>query len=292
MLEVQNISKSYQDFQALKGINLKVPAQSVFGLLGSNGAGKTTLIRLINQIIDQDEGNIFLDGQKVNTKIVQKIGYMPEDRGLYPKMKVGDQLLFLARIKGMSKDAAKVQAKDWLRRLDIEGWWDKKVDQLSKGMQQKIQFISTVINNPKLLILDEPFTGLDPVNTELLKKEILKLNSEGCTIIFSTHRMEQVEALCSDIVIINDGEIKLEGDVEGLKHKFKKNHFKLNLEKEIDVSAWPFECLKQSSGSYIFKLSKPNEINDILKHALALGCGIQHFEEILPSLNDIFIEVV
>ena len=180
------------------------------------------MIRLINQIIDQDEGDIFLDGQKVNTKIVQKIGYMPEDRGLYPKMKVGDQLLFLARIKGMSKDAAKVQAKDWLRRLDIEGWWDKKVDQLSKGMQQKIQFISTVINNPKLLILDEPFTGLDPVNTELLKKEILKLNSEGCTIIFSTHRMEQVEALCSDIVIINDGEIKLEGDVEGLKHKFKK----------------------------------------------------------------------
>ena len=202
LLKVENISKSYSEHQALTGVSMEIPKGSIFGLLGPNGAGKTTLIRIINQIIEADQGTIYFDGVPLNGDHIKEIGYLPEERGLYKKMKVGDHLMYLAQLKGLSRKGAKAAIGDWFDKFEISDWWGKKVEELSKGMQQKIQFIATVIHKPKLLILDEPFSGLDPINTNLIKDEIHQLQQEGVSIIFSTHRMEQVEEICEEIVLI------------------------------------------------------------------------------------------
>lgn len=293
MLKVNSVHKRFGDFVALDDVSLEVPEKSIFGLLGSNGAGKTTLIRIINQILYADKGNVYLGEQEINQDLVRKVGYMPEERGLYPKMSVGAQLMFLGQIKGMSQKDVKKSIKYWFERLEIDDWWNKKVDQLSKGMQQKVQFISTVINDPMLLILDEPFTGLDPVNTNLLKNIILELNTNGTTIVFSTHRMEQVEELCSDIVIINEGVLKIAGSVSDLKHRFKKNAFRVILNENISEEDLPFDILSIDGGdSVTFSLREGQSSNHIIEYFIKEGKTILHFEELLPSLNDIFIEVV
>ena len=232
ILKLENVVKKYDKHTAVNNVSFEVPKGSIFGLLGPNGAGKTSLIRIITTITGADEGTVFLDGEKLNNETPNYIGYLPEERGLYKKMEVGEQLLYLAQLKGLSKKEAKAQINKWFARLGMDDWWKKKVEELSKGMQQKVQFVATVVHEPKLLILDEPFTGLDPINTNLIKDEIRRLNEDGVSIIFSTHRMEQVEEICEHIVLINQGEKILEGRVEDVKQQFKENVYKINYEGE------------------------------------------------------------
>ncbi len=227
ILSIHNVSKFYATHRALNNISLEVPEQSVFGLLGPNGAGKTSLIRIINQITGPDTGEIFFNGEKLNPSHVEKIGYLPEERGLYRKMKVGEQALYLARLKGLSRKDALVKIKAWFEKFEIDAWWNKKVEELSKGMQQKIQFIVTVLHEPKLLILDEPFSGFDPINANIIKNEILELRKNGSTIIFSTHNMGSVEELCDHIALINKSEKVLDGKVKEIRQKHKSNVFKI-----------------------------------------------------------------
>ena len=223
ILSIQNVVKTYGAYAAVDHLSLEVPEGRVFGMLGPNGAGKTSLIRMITTITAPDSGEIFLRGERLNARSPEKIGYMPEERGLYKKMKVGEHLLYLAQLKGLSAAAAKKEIYFWLDKFDIRSWWDKKIEELSKGMQQKIQFIATVVHRPPLLILDEPFTGLDPINTAIIKDEITRLNREGTSIIFSTHRMEQVEEICDHIILVNQGKKILDGTVAEVKQQFKKN---------------------------------------------------------------------
>ena len=217
VLSLRNVVKRYSNHVAVNNVSLDVPKGKIFGLLGPNGAGKTSMIRMITSITRADEGEIFIDGEKLNINSPQVIGYLPEERGLYKKMKVGEQLLYLARLKGLSPRDARMKLNNWLEKFEITSWWDKKVGELSKGMQQKVQFIATVVHEPKLMILDEPFSGLDPINTNLIKDEIHELNQNGTSIIFSTHRMEQVEQICEEIALIHQGEIILQGNVEEIK---------------------------------------------------------------------------
>ena len=293
ILELNNVVKSYDKHLAVNNVSFNVPKGCIFGLLGPNGAGKTSLIRIITTITRADSGSIHLDGEKLNSKHPSQIGYMPEERGLYKKMKVGDHLMYLAQLKDLRKKEARRAIDHWFQKFEIEDWWDKKVEELSKGMQQKIQFISTIIHRPKLLILDEPFSGLDPINTNLIKDEIDQLHQEGTSIIFSTHRMEQVEEICEQIVLINKGENILEGGVYDIKNQFKKNLFRIDFEGTLPENFdEKMKVTERSNGSVTVMLSENDDSNELLKYLLARGVHVQAFNEILPTLNEIFIRQV
>jgi len=293
ILSIQNVVKTYGNYTAVDHVSFDVPKGSVFGLLGPNGAGKTSLIRMITTITGPDSGAIFLDGEKLNERTPERIGYMPEERGLYKKMKVGDHLLYLAQLKGLSKAEAQKQIDHWLTKFDIKDWWPKKIEDLSKGMQQKIQFIATIVHQPRLLILDEPFTGLDPINTNLIKDEIRQLNESGISIIFSTHRMEQVEEMCDYIVLINHGKNVLYGEVQSIKNQYKQNLFRVEWQGELPVDfGQQFSIVKQENHAVTVKLHDESQSNDLLRHLIQKGIRITHFEEILPTFDEIFIRTV
>ena len=301
ILEVNKVVKQYGDFTALNKVSLTVPKGSIYGLLGPNGAGKTSLIRIINQITMPDSGEIILDGEKLQPKHVQSIGYMPEERGLYKTMKVGEQCLYLAQLKGLSKQQAKEQLDYWFDRLEIKGWWNKKIEELSKGMAQKIQFVVTVLHQPKLLIFDEPFSGFDPVNANLIKDEILALKKRGSTIIFSTHRMESVEELCDDIALIHKSNKLIEGKLTDVKKQYRANIFEVGILSD-NIEGLMYDLTQK------FTLSQTNfkSLNDELKLEINIGTAtpnellnlliqrgqVTHFMEKIPSVNDIFIKTV
>lgn len=293
VLHLDNVRKTYQNHVAVDDVSFKVPKGSIFGLLGPNGAGKTSIIRIITTITRADSGTVFLNGEELNSFHPTQIGYMPEERGLYKKMKVGEHLMYLARLKGMNKKKAKEEINYWLDKFDIKDWWNKKVEELSKGMQQKIQFIATVVHQPKLLILDEPFSGLDPINTNLIKDEIRELQKNGASIIFSTHRMEQVEEICERIVLINQGKNVLEGEVASIKDQFKQNIYQIKydgvLPSHIDLT--PI-LVKEGKNEMTVKIANSSASNELLNTLIQAGVHIKVFKEILPSLNEIFINHV
>lgn len=301
LLEAEHISKHYGAFTALDDVSLTIPTGSIFGLLGPNGAGKTTLIRIINQIIYPSSGRILLEGKALKSSDIQFIGYLPEERGLYKSMKVGEQALYLAQLKGMSKGEAKTQLKFWFQKLGMEGWWDKKIQELSKGMAQKVQFVVTVLHRPKLLIFDEPFSGFDPVNANIIKEEILYLRQQGATIVFSTHRMESVEELCDHMALIHRSRKLIDGKVTDIKKSYKSNVF------EVGLEAADHYRLEQEIGDK-FRISKASfrsihadlkllieledeDPNDLLLF-LTSRARVNHFVEVVPSVNDIFIKNV
>lgn len=295
ILELQNLKKYFSSQKAVDDISLKVEKGQIFGLLGPNGAGKTTLIRMITGIFYPDEGQIIFDGKKFDPiNDVSHIGYMPEERGLYKKMKIGEQTLYLARLKGLSRSEAMAGIKDWFVKFEMESWWNKKVEDLSKGMSQKLQFVTTILHHPKLIILDEPFSGLDPVNSNLIKDEIFKLAQNGSTIIFSTHRMEQVEEICDHIVLVNKGKKILDGTVAQVKHDFKENLFSIGTEEPIPLQNGqaPFEIVGTKNDKQVVKIRDGRSPNDVLQYLLSMGVQVNSFNEILPSLNDIFIRLV
>jgi len=294
ILELGNLQKYFATQKAVDDISFKIPAGNIFGLLGPNGAGKTTLIRMITGIFYPDSGNIIFDGKKFDPiNDVVKIGYMPEERGLYKKMKIGEQALYLAQLKGLSRQDALTKIKWWFERLEMQTWWNKKVEDLSKGMSQKLQFVITVLHEPKLIILDEPFSGLDPVNANLIKDEIYGLAQRGCSIIFSTHRMEQVEEICDKIVLINLGKKILDGTVQDVKQQFKENKFKIKLaEIPANTQSNSFSVIDTKANELVVKINEGFGSNDLLKYFIQAGCNIESFNEILPSLNDIFIGLV
>lgn len=302
LLEINNIVKNYGSFTALNNVSLSVPKGSVFGLLGPNGAGKTSLIRIINQITLPDSGTILLDGKPLAPKDVEQIGYLPEERGLYKSMKVGEQALYLAQLKGLSKSEAKKRLKYWFDKFDIGAWWDKKIEELSKGMAQKVQFIVTVLHQPKLLIFDEPFSGFDPINAKLIAKEILQLRDEGATIIFSTHRMESVEEMCDYIALIDKSNKILEGKLDDIKREFRSNTFQIGLEtanpKEVEAKlkesydVYPADFRTINDGLKLnIKLKDIRESNNLLSFLTTKG-QVQHFEELVPDANEIFIQAI
>ncbi|MGB3007600.1 MAG: ABC transporter ATP-binding protein [Chitinophagaceae bacterium] len=294
ILQLQNLKKYFATQKAVDDISLTVEKGQIFGLLGPNGAGKTTLIRMITGIFYPDAGQIIFDGKKFNpVNDVEYIGYMPEERGLYKKMKIGEQTMYLAQLKGLSKADALAKIKQWFIKFEMESWWNKKVEDLSKGMSQKLQFVTTVLHNPKLIILDEPFSGLDPVNSNLIKDEIFSLAKNGATIIFSTHRMEQVEEICDHIVLINKGQKILDGTVKQVKQDFKENLFSIGAAELPAVNGIaPFELVGTKNQSHVVKIKDGNNPNDVLHFLLNQGVSIHSFNEILPSLNDIFIKLV
>lgn len=302
LLEVNNVSKTYGDFQALNNVSIEVEKGSIFGLLGPNGAGKTTLIRIINQITMPDSGSVILDGEALKPHHIQYIGYLPEERGLYKTMKVGEQVLYLAQLKGLSKQEAKVRLKYWFNRFQIDDWWDKKIQELSKGMAQKIQFVVTVIHNPKLLIFDEPFSGFDPINANLIKDEILKLREDGATVIFSTHRMESVEEMCDHIALIDKANKILDGKLIDIKRQYKSNTFEIGLisPNHAATSATLMEkfevfpaSFKSINNELQYKVKVPNSVssNDVVNFLTTQG-QLTHFMEVIPSASDIFIESI
>lgn len=294
ILEVQHLKKYYATQKAVDDISFELRQGSIFGLLGPNGAGKTTLLRMVTGIFFPDDGEILFNGQKFDPiNDVQRIGYMPEERGLYKKMKIGEQAVYLAQLKGMSRTEAMKRVKDWFIRFGMESWWNKKVEDLSKGMSQKLQFVTTVLHEPKLVILDEPFSGLDPVNANLIKDEIYELSKKGCSVIFSTHRMEQVEEICDHIILVNKGKKILDGGVMQVKQQFKENLFRIAFEGAPQQQTAPsFETIGQQEGSLVVKINHGFGPNDVLKHFLQQNVTINAFNEILPSLNDIFIKLV
>ena len=296
LLEAKNIVKSYSSHLALNDVSISVPRGSIFGLLGPNGAGKTSLIRIINQITGPDSGQILLDGQPLSPKHIEDIGYLPEERGLYKKMKVGEQLLYLAQLKGMNKAEATEKLKKWFIKFDIKDWWNKNVEDLSKGMQQKTQFITTIVHEPKLIILDEPFSGFDPINANLLKDEILELKEKGTTIIFSTHRMESVEELCDNIALINKSKVVLEGDKKEIKNRFKDDTYVISHEGIMLENPAFFEMISSDNideKTFETTIKKVNEIgnNELITSILNKNL-IKSFNEKIPSFNEIFIKVV
>ena len=293
ILELQNLKKYYATHKAVDDISFSIPEGSIFGLLGPNGAGKTTLLRMITGIFYPDSGEILFEGKKFNpVEDIPKIGYMPEERGLYKKMKIGEQALYLAMLKGMSKRDAMKKIKEWFVKFEMESWWNKKVNDLSKGMGQKLQFVTTVLHDPKLLILDEPFSGLDPVNSNLIKDEIFKLAQKGTTIIFSTHRMEQVEEICNKIVLVNNGKKILDGSVKQIKDDFKEHVFKVGFDElPASFSSNAFEIVASHENSYSVKIKDGNKPANVLQEFLNHNAAIVSFNEVLPSLNEIFIKV-
>ncbi|MEO8852484.1 MAG: ABC transporter ATP-binding protein [Ginsengibacter sp.] len=293
ILELKNLKKYYATHKAVDDISFSIPEGSIFGLLGPNGAGKTTLLRMITGIFYPDSGEIFFEGKKFNAvNDIERIGYMPEERGLYKKMKIGEQALYLAMLKGMSRRDAMKKIKEWFVKFEMESWWNKKVSDLSKGMGQKLQFVTTVLHDPKLLILDEPFSGLDPVNSNLIKDEIFKLAQNGTTIIFSTHRMEQVEEICNNIVLVNNGKKILDGSVKQVKDNFKENIFKVGFEKmPQSFSSSSFDVVNSKENSFNVKIKDGNKPANVLQEFLNQQAEIVSFNEVLPSLNDIFIKV-
>jgi ABC-2 type transport system ATP-binding protein len=294
MLKLENIVKTYDKHIAVNDVSFEIPAGKIFGMLGPNGAGKTSIIRIITTITRADAGHVWLDGKPLTENLAGQIGYMPEERGLYKKMKVGEQLLYLAQLKGMSYNNAKREIMDWMIKFEIQDWWNKKVDELSKGMQQKVQFISTVLHRPKLLILDEPFTGLDPLNAILIQDEINQLHREGTTIIFSTHRMEQVEEICDSIVLINQGKNVLEGDVKDIKQQFKQNLFDFSFAGTLPSDIDNLCNVQQISGNNnaTVQLKEGVRSNDLLQRLINHNVEIVSFQEKLPSLSEIFIKTV
>jgi len=294
ILEVQNLKKYFATQKAVDGISLQIGQGSIFGLLGPNGAGKTTLIRMITGIFYPDSGEIFLKGKKFDPENDAKyIGYMPEERGLYKKMKIGEQALYLAQLKGLSRHDAMHKIKDWFKRFEMDSWWNKKVEDLSKGMGQKLQFVITVLHEPDLIILDEPFSGLDPVNANLIKDEIYRLSQNGATIIFSTHRMEQVEEICKHIVLVNKGKKILDGTVNDVKHEFKENLFGIQLEAIPDTIDSPaLEMINATGKELLVRIREGYKPNDVLSYFIDRGSSVVSFREMLPSLNDIFIKLV
>ena len=294
ILSLRDVVKQYHNHTAVDHVSFDVPKGSIFGLLGPNGAGKTSLIRIITTITMADSGNVILDGEEINFDHPNQIGYMPEERGLYKKMKVGEQLIYLAQLKGMPRKDANKKLKHWLEKFDIMDWWDKKVEELSKGMQQKIQFIATVVHDPKLLILDEPFSGLDPINTNLIKDEINELNRKGTSIIFSTHRMEQVEEICENIVLLNNGKKVLEGNVNQIKEDYKENQYRIGFKGNLNPNQKTdsFEVVSDSDDELIIKIKEGHNPNDLLRELINSGVEIKSYNEILPSLNEIFIKQV
>jgi ABC-2 type transport system ATP-binding protein len=293
-LEVNHLKKYYATQKAVDDISFSLAPGSVFGLLGPNGAGKTTLIRMITGILFPDEGTIDFNGQQFNPEQhIAEIGYMPEERGLYKKMKIGDQAIYLAQLKGLTKAEATERVKRWFTKFEMQSWWNKKVEDLSKGMGQKLQFVTTVLHDPKLIILDEPFSGLDPVNSNLIKEEIYQLAKNGSSIIFSTHRMEQVEEICDHIILVNKGQKILDGSVSGVKQEFKENIFAIGLSNaEGHIDAPSFEVIRRENNELIIKIREGFTSNDVLQYFLNRQTIINSFHEVLPSLNDIFIKLV
>jgi ABC-2 type transport system ATP-binding protein len=299
LLEIKNVVKDYASHRALDHVSLNIPRGKIFGLLGPNGAGKTSLIRIINQITGPDSGEIIFDGEPLAPKHIGRIGYLPEERGLYKKMKIGEQMLYLAQLKGLNKKEATDRINYWFEKLDILSWWDKRVEDLSKGMQQKVQFIATVLHQPDLIILDEPFSGFDPVNANLIKDEIIELNKKGATIIFSTHRMESVEELCDHIALINRSKKILDGNINDIKNKYKNQTYKIELQSLADEKLIHIENLYElkyleqieNKTNIIIKINKDISINQVLQSLLPLA-EIHQVLEIVPSINDIFIEQV
>lgn len=292
-LEVENVVKQYAGHRALDGVSLEVPENTVYGLLGPNGAGKTTLIRIINCITAPDSGEVRLNGKRLTAEDVYHIGYLPEERGLYKKMKIGEQAVYLAQLKGMTKKDALKALKYWFEKFEIQGWWDKKVEELSKGMAQKVQFITTILHEPKLLIFDEPFSGFDPVNADLLKREILELRDKGATIIFSTHNMVTVEDLCENISLVNKSRVVLQGNVAEIRASHKTDTFSVQSVNELKAN--DFEIIQQLQKNNLFesKIKKSHsDTNNELLTKLIKQAEILSFQEILPSMNDIFIETV
>ena len=302
ILSIDSVSKHYGDFTALNNVSLDIREGSIFGLLGPNGAGKTTLIRIINQITKPDTGKVLFNKIPLELKHIKEIGYLPEERGLYPQMNIGDQAVYLAQLKGLDRATAKLELNKWFEKFEIEDWWDKKVTELSKGMAQKIQFIVTVLHKPKLLIFDEPFSGFDPINANLIKDEILLLREQGATVIFSTHRMESVEELCEDIALINKSNKILNGNLSEIKKKYKSNTFEIAVDSKDPVSL-------NNKLESIYKLSDPsfktigdnlklnvklmdNQNSEDLLKLLNQNAKVIHFKEVIPSVNDIFINSV
>ncbi len=299
LFQACEIVKDYAGHRALDGVSLSVNEQSVFGLLGPNGAGKTTLIRIINQITAPDEGELFFQGQRFSSDAISQIGYLPEERGLYKKMKVGEQALYLARLKGMSRHDALKNLKYWFEKFEIQPWWNKKIEELSKGMQQKVQFIVTVIHRPKLLIFDEPFSGFDPINTNLLKTEILRLREEGATVIFSTHNMASVEEICDHIALINQSKKILDGNIHDIKERFKAGIFEIEIPLVTNAEdVFPndrFTLIEQEvrGKKSRLKFQKTNgESNNELLHQLMANFDICSFREVIPDMNEVFIQAV
>lgn len=294
ILELNNLKKYFATQKAVDDISFSIGKGSIFGLLGPNGAGKTTLLRMITGIFYPDSGQIILNGKNFDpVNDVGSIGYMPEERGLYKKMKIGEQAVYLAQMKGMNKAEAVSKVKEWFVKFEMQTWWNKKVEDLSKGMQQKLQFVTTVLHNPSLIILDEPFSGLDPVNANLIKDEIYKLAKNGSTIIFSTHRMGEVEEICDHIVLVNKGKKILDGTVKEIKNEYKENLFKVGaniLPEHLMTPA--FEVVKHNNDSLLLKVSDGANTNQVLQHFINQGVTIHAFNEVLPSLNEIFIRVV
>lgn len=296
LFEARNVSKQYVNHLALDDVSISVPEKCIYGLLGPNGAGKTTLIRIINQITGPDKGELYLDGRKLTAEDVQVIGYLPEERGLYKKMKVGEQALYFAQLKGLTKAEAMRRLKYWFQKLDVVDWWGKKVEELSKGMQQKVQFITTVLHEPKLLIFDEPFTGFDPVNARIIKNEILYLRERGATIIFSTHNMASVEELCDNITLINKGKTILEGSVNEIRRKYAANEYDLVFDGQVKMNGNGKYSVISSAGDStrsVIRLKTTGEVNtnELLQSLMHSG-NIVSFNPALPSMNEIFIRLV
>lgn len=295
LLELLNLKKYFATQKAVDDISLTVEKGQIFGLLGPNGAGKTTLIRMITGIFYPDQGQIIFDGKKFDpVNDAARIGYMPEERGLYKKMKIGEQAMYLAQLKGLSHAEAHTKIKKWFAKFEMDSWWNKKVEDLSKGMQQKLQFVTTVLHEPRLIILDEPFSGLDPVNSNLIKDEIFRLAQEGATIIFCTHRMEQVEEICNHIVLVNKGKKILDGTVKQVKQEYKENLYTVGLEQPLSVISpmAPFELVKANGDQQVIRIRENSRPNDVLRYLIDNGSAVHSFQEILPSLNEIFIRLV
>ncbi len=302
ILTIDSVSKHYGNFTALNDVSINIPEGSIFGLLGPNGAGKTTLIRIINQITQPDSGKVFFNNSELKPSHIKNIGYLPEERGLYPKMKIGEQAIYLAQLKGLDRSVAKSELNKWFEKFEISDWWDKKVTELSKGMAQKVQFIVTVLHKPKLLIFDEPFSGFDPINANLIKDEILELRKQGATVIFSTHRMESVEELCEDIALINKSNKILDGKLDNIKAKFKSNtfeiavntsnvdHLKNQLNTLYNTSTPTFKTLGDNLRLNI-NLKPTQKSNELLKLLNDNG-EVIHFKEVIPSASEIFINSV
>ena len=298
LIQCKDVSKSFGEKVALDHVSVDIPKGKIFGLLGPNGAGKTTLIRIINRITIPNTGEVLFDGRPITQEDVEKIGYLPEERGLYRKMTVGDQAMYFARLKGMSSREASSELKKWFVKFGIESWWNKKVEELSKGMAQKVQFITTVVHRPSLLILDEPFSGFDPVNAQLIREEILRLKDEGATIILSTHNMESVEELCDNIALINRSNVVITGGVDEIRHKYGNNNVELvyTSNQLLDPVEGLFKVLsdKDDAGRHTSVLALESGVsgNEVLSAVLSQGVTVNSFKELLPRMNDIFIKLV
>ncbi len=298
LIQCKDVSKTFGEKTALDHVSLDIPEGQIFGLLGPNGAGKTTLIRIINRITIPSGGTVLFDGHPITQSDVEKIGYLPEERGLYRKMKVGDQAMYLAQLKGMGAKEAADALKEWFVKFGIQSWWNKKVEELSKGMAQKVQFITTVVHRPSLLILDEPFSGFDPVNAQLIRDEILRLKASGSTIVLSTHNMESVEELCDNIALINKSRLVITGGVNEIRHKYGNNNVELVYTSSVSLESVSglFRVLSDTDDSgrhtAVLSIEKGSDTNDVLRHIISRPLTVNSFKELVPRMNDIFIKLV